>query len=75
MRIKNLKIIGGINMFIPTIEQVSDLIKVREILTQFDSEFKTNLDEEDEIDSSLNNMIDLIKEGFDSVLMVMKARL
>lgn len=62
-------------MFIPTIEQVSDLIKVREILTQFDSEFKTNLDEKDEIDSSLNTMIDLIKEGFDSVLMVMKARL
>lgn len=62
-------------MFIPTIERVSDLIKVREILDQFDSEFKANLDTEDEIDTSLNTMIDLIKEGFDSVLMVMKARL
>lgn len=62
-------------MFIPTIERVSDLIKVREILNQFDSEFKTNLDEEDEIDISLNNMLDLIKEGFESILTVMKARL
>lgn len=62
-------------MFIPTIERVSDLIKVREILNQFDSEFKANLDTENEIDTSLNNMIDLIKEGFESVLAVMKARL
>ena len=62
-------------MFIPTIERVSDLIKVREILNQFDSEFKTNLDEEDEIDISLNNMLDLIKEWFESILTVMKARL
>ena len=62
-------------MFVPTIERVSDLIKVREVLEQFDSEFKENLDTEDEIDNSLNNMIDLIREGFESVLMVMKARL
>lgn len=62
-------------MFVPTIEQISNLIKVREILTQFDSEFKENLDTEDEIDNSLNNMIDLIKEGFESVLMIMKERL
>lgn len=62
-------------MFVPTIEQVSDLIKVREILEQFDSEFKENLDTNDEIDSSLNTMIELIKEGFESVLMVMKERL
>ena len=62
-------------MFVPTIEQISNLIKVREILTQFDSEFKENLDTEDEIENSLNNMIDLIKEGFESVLMIMKERL
>lgn len=62
-------------MFVPTIERISDLIKVREILEQFDSEFKTNLDEKNEVDMSLNTMIDLIREGFDSVLMVMKARL
>lgn len=62
-------------MFVPTIERISDLIKVREILEQFDSEFKTNLDEKNEVDVSLNTMIDLIREGFDSVLMVMKARL
>ena len=62
-------------MFIPTIERVSDLIKVREILEQFDSEFKANLDNENEIDNSLNDMINLIREGFESVLTVMKARL
>ena len=62
-------------MFVPTIERISDLIKVREILEQFDSEFKTNLDEKNEVDMSLNTMIDLIREGFESVLMVMKARL
>lgn len=62
-------------MFMPTIERISDLIKVREILKQFDSEFKTNLDEENEVDMSLNTMIDLIREGFESILMVMKTRL
>lgn len=62
-------------MFVPTIERISDLIKVREILEQFDSEFKTNLDEKDKVDVSLNTMIDLIREGFESILMVMKARL
>ena len=36
-------------MFVPTIEHISDLIKVREILEQFDSEFKTNLDEEKDL--------------------------
>jgi len=62
-------------MFIPTIERVSDLIKVREILEQFDNEFKENYDSDNEVDESLNNMLNLIKEGFESVLMVMKARL
>ena len=62
-------------MFIPTIERVSDLIKVREILEQFDNEFKENYDSNNEVDESLNTMLNLIKEGFESVLMVMKARL
>lgn len=62
-------------MFVPTIECVSDLIKAREILEQFDNEFKANFNPNDELDNSLNTMIDLIKEGYESVLMVMKARL
>lgn len=62
-------------MFIPTIERVSDLIKVREILGQFDNEFKENYDSNNEVDESLNTMLNLIKEGFESILMVMKARL
>ena len=62
-------------MFTPDISQVSDLVNVREILTKFDNDFKTNLDPEDEVDNSLSEMLTLIREGFESVLMVMKARL
>lgn len=62
-------------MYSPTIEQVSDLLKVRDILEDFDTKFKEDLDQDDEVDTSLNTMIDLIREGFDSVLLVMKARL
>ena len=62
-------------MFKPTMKQVSDLIKIRDILHDFQNNYKENYDADDEIDASVNTMINLIVEGFDSVLLVAKARL
>lgn len=62
-------------MFRPTIEQIQNLLAVREALAEFSDEFQTDYDPNDELDESLNQMITLINEGFNSILEEMKHRL
>lgn len=62
-------------MFKPNINQINDLINVRTILDNFNNDYQNNFDKEDEIDTSINTMLNLIIEGFNSVLKVMKERL
>ena len=62
-------------MFKPNINQINDLINVRTILDNFNNDYQNSFDKEDEIDTSINTMLNLIIEGFNSVLKVMKERL
>ena len=62
-------------MFNPTIEQIGNLSEVNKKLKTFYNDFSDNYDTDNELDTQLKQMLDLIQEGFIAVYEEMKRRI
>lgn len=62
-------------MFNPTIEQIGNLSEVNKKLKTFYNDFSANYDTDNELDTQLKQMLDLIQEGFIAVYEEMKRRI
>ena len=62
-------------MFNPTIEQIGNLSEVNKKLRTFYNDFSANYDADNELDTQLKQMLDLIQEGFIAVYEEMKRRI
>lgn len=62
-------------MYNPNFKTVEELHNIGNALSNFNNEFKSNYDQNDELDAQLNVMIDLIIDGFNSIYEEMKRRL
>ena len=62
-------------MFNPTIEQIGNLSEVNKKLKTFYNDFSANYDADNELDTQLKQMLDLIQEGFIAVYEEMKRRI
>ena len=62
-------------MFNPTIEQIGNLSEVNKKLKTFYNDFSANYGADNELDTQLKQMLDLIQEGFIAVYEEMKRRI
>ncbi len=62
-------------MFNPTIEQIGNLSKINQELSNFYDNFSVDYDPENELDAQLKQMLDLLQEGFISIYEEMKRRI
>ena len=61
-------------MFNPTIENIGDLSEINKKFQNFYDNFTINYDPENDLDSQIKKMLDLLQEGFLSVYDEMKRR-
>lgn len=61
-------------MFNPTIENIGDLSEINKKFQNFYENFTINYDPENDLDSQIKKMLDLLQEGFLSVYDEMKRR-
>ena len=62
-------------MFNPTIEQIGNLSKINQELSNFYDNFSVDYDPENELDAQLKQMLDLLQEGFIPIYEEMKRRI
>lgn len=61
-------------MFNPTIENISELSEINKKFQNFYDNFTINYEPENDLDSQIKKMLDLLQEGFISVYDEMKRR-